>query len=869
MSQVEGRRATPGLAELAALDVDSALVALDATVDGLTAADAAARMRVFGANAVRSHRVRPFRLLIRQFGNPIQLLLLGAAGVSLVVGQGTDAVIVTLIVLMSVMLGFVNELRSERAIAALHDRIRHRATVRRDGGDVEVDVTDLVPGDIVRLELGQLVPADLRLTAVTGLECDEAVLTGETIPVAKQVDAAPVGDSPLDLPSCALMGTIVRSGAGSGVVAATGGATAFGRIALQLGERHERSGFERGLRSFTNLLVRITGGLVVVIVIINLARGRPFLETALFALAVAVGLTPQLLPALVTLSLARGSRVLAEAGVVVKRLVAIEDLGNVDVLFTDKTGTLTAGTITMERAVDASGLDDERTWRLARLCSDVTFDGDIVTGGNPLDRAVWEAAPGPDVSDVSRRSALPFDHDRQLTSVLVDDPSTGRIMITKGAPEAVIRRCRQVPIAATEFLEAQFAVGMRVIAVASSHRPDLDRLDLGDESDLELAGFLTFLDPPKHDVAASLARLIDLGIAVKVVTGDHPTVARHLCDQVGLDVTGVLSGAEIDQLDDEALTAALQHTTVFGRVTPDQKSRIIRTERARGSTVAFLGDGVNDAVALHVADVGISVDTATDVAKDAASVVLMRKDLGVLADGVGEGRRIFANTMKYVLMATSSNFGNMFSLVGVSLIVPFLPLLPTQVLLNNLLYDISQTTIPGDNVDDEQLHRPAHWDIAFIRRFMTVFGPISSIFDFCTFGILIVAFGARNDPELFRSGWFIESLLTQTLVVFVIRTRRTPFWTSGPSRALLATTLTCAGIAILIPYGPLSASFGFVAPSATLLLTIIVLAAVYLALVDVAKGWFYAHLPEPGQPVAIRPPHQARRIERRASRFTR
>ncbi len=433
----------------------------------------------------------------------------------------------------------------------------------------------------------------------------------------------------------------------------------------------------------------------------------------------------------------------------------------------------------------------------------------------------------------------------------------------------MIRRCRQVPAEAAAFLDAQFAAGLRVIAVASSLRPDLHVLGADDESDLVLAGFVIFLDPPKPDVAASLTRLTDLGISVKIVTGDHPNVARHLCDQIGLDVVGVLSGSEIELLDDEELATALQHTTVFGRVTPDQKSRIIRAERVRGSTVAFLGDGVNDAVALHVADVGISVDTATDVAKDAASVVLMRKDLGVLADGVVEGRRIFANTMKYVLMATSSNFGNMFSLVGVSLIVPFLPLLPTQVLLNNLLYDISQTTIPGDNVDDEQLRRPAHWDIAFIRRFMTVFGPISSIFDFCTFAILIIAFGARSNPDLFRSGWFIESLLTQTLVVFVIRTRRTPFWKSKPAHALLATTVICAGIAVAFPYGPLSASFGFLAPSPALLATIAVLAAVYLALVDFAKRWFYAHLPEPGQAVAMRPPLHHRRIERRASRFTR
>ncbi len=750
----------------------------------------------------------------------------------------------------------------------MHDRVRHRCTVHRAGVDSEIDVTDLVPGDLVRLDLGQIVPADLRVVEATALECDEAVLTGETLPVAKTVEAAAPGDSPLDLPSCALMGTIVRSGSGLGVAVATGGASAFGRIAVQLGERHERTAFERGIRSFTNLLVRITGGLIVVIVAINLIRGQSILNTALFALAVAVGLTPQLLPALVSLSLARGSQRLAEQDVVVKRLVAIEDLGNIDVLYTDKTGTLTAGRITLQRSTGPTGDDDVGVWRLARLCSDVTLDGDLVSGGNPLDRALWDDPTGPVTSGSTRLALLPFDHDRQLTSVLVDDASTGRIQITKGAPEAVLGRCSTIPNGAQSFLDDAFAAGLRVIAVATATRLATDRLDAADEADLDLAGFVTFLDPPKPDVAASIDQLSKLGVRVKVITGDNAAVAGHLCEQIGLPVTGVLTGAQIAALDDDALAAALADTTVFGRVTPDQKARIIRAERSLGSTVAFLGDGVNDAVALHYADVGISVDTATDVAKDAASIVLMRKDLGVLADGVMEGRRIFANTMKYVLMATSSNFGNMFSLVGASLIVPFLPLLPTQVLLNNLLYDVSQTTIPSDNVDEAQLRRPAHWDIGFIRRFMTVFGPLSSLFDFATFAILIVAFGARSNADLFRSGWFVESLLTQTLVVFVIRTRRTPFWTSRPARPLLVSTLGCAAIAIAFPYSPLAGTFGFTQPSPALLATIVLLAAAYLILVDTTKRWFYRHLPEPTTPLAIAHPHTRRRTERRAARFT-
>ena len=865
-----GPDSLPALGELAAMERGSALASLETPSDGLTIDEAARRLGVFGPNAVRSHRVQPLVILAHQFANPIQLLLLAAAAVSIAVGERADAAIVTVIVLLSVVLGFFNELRSERAVEALHDRVRHRCTVHRGGADLEIDVTDLVPGDLVRLELGQIVPADVRLIEVAGLECDEAVLTGETMPVAKTADPSPPGDSPLDLPSCALMGTIVRSGSGFGVVAATGGASAFGRIAVQLGERHERTAFERGIRSFTNLLVRITGALIVVIVTINLVRGQAVLNTALFALAVAVGLTPQLLPALVSLSLARGSQQLAAREVVVKRLVAIEDLGNIDVLYTDKTGTLTAGRITLDRSTDPTGDDDVAAWRLARLCSDVTFDGTIVSGGNPLDRALWDDPAGPDTSGSTRIALLPFDHDRQLTSVLVDDPATGRTQITKGAPEAVLGRCTTIPDGSGAFLDGAFAAGLRVIAVATRTNRDPDRaeLALADEADLELRGFVTFLDPPKPDVAESIERLRQLGIRVKIVTGDNPAVAGHLCEQIGLTVSGVLTGTEIAALDDDALVAALADTTVFGRVTPDQKAQIIRAERSLGSTVAFLGDGVNDAVALHHADVGISVDTATDVAKDAASIVLMRKDLGVLAEGVVEGRRIFANTMKYVLMATSSNFGNMFSLVGASLIVPFLPLLPTQVLLNNLLYDFSQTTIPSDTVDDEQLRRPAHWDIGFIRRFMTVFGPLSSVFDFTTFAILIVAFGARSNPDLFRSGWFIESLLTQTLVVFVIRTRRSPFWTSRPATPLLASTLGCAAIAIAFPYSPLAGTFGFTAPSPALLGTIVLLAVAYLVLVDATKHWFYRHLPDPTAPLAIPHSRDRRRTERRAARFS-
>lgn len=853
------------LGRLAALEPDAVLTALDTTRDGLSDEQVTRRRAAVGPNAVRTHAVTPWAVLARQFANPVQALLLGAAALSLAVGNPVDAAIVIVIVLTGVGLGFVNEWRSERAIADLHDRVRHRATVRRDARDVEVDVVELVPGDLVRLAPGQLVPADVRLIEAAGLACNESVLTGEAVPVAKHPAAVHAGESPLDLPSCAFMGTIVTAGTGLAAVAATGGRTVFGEIALELGERHERTAFETGLRSFTRLLVRVTGALVVLIATINLVRGQPVLDTGLFALSIAVGLVPQLLPALVTLSLARGSRQLARAEVVVKRLVAIEGLGNIDMLFTDKTGTLTTGQLSLLGANDPLGRPDDEVLALARACSDVTMDAGTVTGGNPLDRALWEGA-SLTVTDWRVLARLPFDHDRQLTSVLLEHPARGRIVVTKGAPEGVLSRCEAVPAESHPYLEAQFADGVRLIAVAVRPAPEQTTLDVGDEQHLALAGFVGFTDPPKDDVAAALERLAELGITVKVVTGDNPVVAQHLCRQVGLEVAGTLTGVEIDQLDDAGLAVAVGNTTIFGRVTPDQKSRILRAARTLGATVAFLGDGVNDAVALHTADVGISVDTATDVAKDAASVVLTRSDLSVLAAGVTEGRTVFANTMKYIFMATSSNFGNMFSLTGASLLVRFLPLLPTQVLLNNLLYDVSQTTIPGDRVDDEQLRRPAHWDLRLIRRFMMVFGPLSSVFDFLTFALLITWFSARTNAELFRTAWFVESLLTQTLVVFVIRTRRTPFWRSRPARALAATTAVCALVAMTFPFTPLAGTFGFITPSLRLLATIVALAGVYLLLVDQAKRWFYRTL---GAPVAVVPvSHHLRRVHRRAAPFS-
>jgi Mg2+-importing ATPase len=632
--------AAPGLSivDAAARSTDRVLAALGSGPCGLTGAEVGRRRVRFGANAVRTHRVSALSVLTRQMRSALLGLLLVAAAVSFFVGERTDAVVIGLILAVSVGLGFTNEYRAERAGAALHDRIRHRAVVVRDGRPQSVDVVDLVPGDLVHLELGEVVPADLRLVNVTGLECDESVLTGEAVAAGKRTDPVPAGSALGDLASCALMGTVVRAGSGQGVVIATGRDTAFGRIATALGERHPETEFQTGLRRFSLLLARVAGVLTAFIFVINLVLRRPVIDAVLFSLAIAVGITPQLLPAIVTTSLAAGSRRLAARRVLVKRLVCVEDLGNVEVLFTDKTGTLTEGKISFERALDVDG---GRTLLYGLLADEASVQDGSAVGGNPLDTALWaapDAATQP-VADYRRVAVAPFDHERRRTSALVDGPD-GRLLVTKGAPEELLARCHGVPDKAREALDAELAGGGRVVAVASRPAPGRTALTPDDERDLTLAGFLVFRDAPKADARPALDQLARLGVTVKIITGDHPAVATRVCADLGLAVDDVLTGAQLSTMDDDALRAALPHTTVFARVSPDDKARIVRAQRAAGTDVAFLGDGANDAVALHAADVGISVDSATDVAKDAADVLLLDKDLGVLAGGVTEGRHL-------------------------------------------------------------------------------------------------------------------------------------------------------------------------------------------------------------------------------------
>ena len=577
--------------------------------------------------------------------------------------------------------------------------------VRRDGAFIAIDVTKLVPGDVVRLALGEAVPADLRLIEVTGLECNESILTGESTGSEKSPQPVPAGAELAESTDLAFMGTIVSAGEGIGVVYATGRNAEFGRIAAGLGERQPETDFQVGLRRFSYLLLEVAIALTVLILVSNLAMRKPLIDSVLFSLAIAVGITPQLLPAVVSASLATGSRQLAKAKVLVKRLVCIEDLGDIDILITDKTGTLTEGRVSLVDAVGPAGARSDSVLRLGLLATDVDAESGGV-GANALDAALWESPRARDLvgGAVHRVATVPFDHVRRATSVLVDDNGK-RVLVLKGAPEQVLARCQMTAPAAQDTLAALFAAGRRVVAVAAKPATELTTITADDESDLMLAGFVVFADEPKVAARQSLAQLAALGIELKIATGDNPRVAEKVCADLGLASKGTITGAELETLGDDEFNDAAQNHTIFARISPEQKARLITSARRTGRSVGFLGDGVNDALALHAADVGISVDSATDVAKDAADVVLLEKDLGVLATGVAEGRRIFANTIKYVLMGTSSNFGNMFSAAAASALLPFLPMLPSQILLNNLLYDSSQLAIPTDRVDEEQLQR--------------------------------------------------------------------------------------------------------------------------------------------------------------------
>ena len=799
-------------------------------IEGLSSSEALARLRATGPNEpAPAPRRLGVAAAVGFLTNPMAAILLVACVVSAVLGDVVNASLIVLMVVLGVALNFVLTHRSQRAAERLREQVAPRATVLRDGTWVEVLRRDLVPGDVIRLCAGDRIPADARLVECRDLHVHEAALTGESMPVEKESGGA--NDR-------VFLGTSVVSGTGIATVTATGRATAFGDIAARLSARPPQTEFERGLAAFAALIMKTVVFLVLFVVVAGVLMHRPPLQSLLFAVALAVGLTPEFLPVIVTVTLAQGAVRMARRRVIVKHLAAIEDFGSMDVLCSDKTGTLTTGEMRLDATLDPVGRPSSDVIAIASL--NAAFQTGI---RSPLDVAIMAVAM-PNATQWRKVDEIPFDFERRRLSVVVDGPG-GRRLVTKGAPEAIVALCVACQMdgalkpletderaACRTTYEALGARGARVLAIAERPLPEQARYTVADECGLTLVGFLAFSDPLMPGVADAIAALSRDGVAVKVLTGDSELVARHVGGQVGLDVGQIVLGADVERMTDAALAVMAEKVTVFARVSPGQKSRIIHALRGRGHVVGFLGDGINDAPSLHLADVGISVANAVDVAKDAADIILGERSLDVLHQGILEGRRAFANVMKYLLMGTSSNFGNMVSMAAAALFLPFLPMLPTQIILNNFLYDLAQVTIPTDHVDDAMVQRPRRWNISVIRNFMILIGPISSIYDFLTFGVLLGVFHAGE--ALFHTGWFVESLATQVLVIFVIRTAGNPL-ASRPGVALAGTTLAVVVAGALLPITPLAPTLGFVPLPAGFFLFLAAASLTYLALVEVVK----------------------------------
>ncbi len=824
---------------------------------GLSGAQAALNLGRYGPNRLQPARQRAVLLqFLAHLRNPLVLVLLAASALSALTGDTTGAVIIALIVLMSVTLDFVQEYRAGQSAERLALKVALTATVLRDGAPRELAVTELVPGDVVLLSAGNLVPADARVLQADDFFVNQAQLTGEPYPVEKHAtkvtpEAAPPTGAPgweLDAEDAVFMGSSVVSGSARVLVGRSGGATALGQVAASLALQAPPTAFETGTRHFGMLIMRLTLLLVLFTLLVNVAFHRPLLESFLFAVALAVGLTPELLPMVVSVTLTHGALRMAALQVIVKRPSAIQDMGAMDVLCTDKTGTLTEASIRLERHVDALARDSAHVLELAYLNS--SMESGLKS---PLDDAIL-AHTTIDVSAWKKIDEVPFDFERRRVSVLAERDGARRLVV-KGAPEDILRLCTRYENGALAVVALDAAArttidqlfeglgrqGFRVLGIAWRDVPmEHPHAVVTDETGLVFAGFCAFLDPPKASAALALAALRDSGVKVKIVTGDNELVTRHVCTELGVVVDGVLNGTDIAAMNDDALRARVEDTNLFCRVNPAQKNRIILALKARGHVVGYLGDGINDAPSLHSADVGISVAGAVDVAKQAAAMILLQNDLMVLHAAILEGRRTFGNVMKYIMMATSSNFGNMFSMAAATLFLPFLPMLPLQILLNNLLYDVSEIALPLDHVDAEDLARPRRWDMAFIRNFMLTIGPISSLFDFLTFYLLLRLFDAQ--PALFRTGWFVESIATQVLVIFVIRTRRKP-WLSRPNPWLVALSLGVVAAAMALPFSPLAPALGFVPLPLEFFGLLAVLLVAYLAMVEVGKRWFYRRLP--------------------------
>lgn len=842
------------LLDVSRMTAGQALEHFDSSLEGLSDREARLRLEQYGVNEVFLEHPRSVTTrLVENVRNPLVILLAVLGIVSWLTGDIRAAIIIAVMVALGVVLRFVQEMRSDKAAEKLKDLVGVKATVIREGAKREIPVIQLVPGDVVHLSAGDMIPADLRLLSAHDLFLDQATLSGESLPVGKEARAANADETELlDLPMLCYAGSSVQTGAGVGLVVQTGESTWFGQIARETAIRRPPTPFDLGISRFTWLVIRMMMILVPLVFVLNGASRGDWVEAFLFALAVAVGLTPEMLPMIITVNLSKGAISMSRKKVIVKRLNAIQNLGAMDLLCTDKTGTLTRGRIVLIRHVDVEGNEREEILHYAYLNS--YFEAGLK---NVMDVAVLRHEHLEDAlirkGGYVKVDEIPFDFERRRLSVVVEDGHGERMLICKGAVEEVLACSAHIMVGGSESLldsmhhhpmserlvEEFNREGFRVVAVAIKRVVREDRpYGVDDESSLTLVGFLAFLDPPRKSASQALGSLRESNVGIKVLTGDNDIVTGTICRQVGLPVVDVLRGPEIRAMTDDELARRAPQVTIFAKLSPLDKERIIRALQTQGHVVGFMGDGINDAPALKRSDVGISVDTAVDVAKEASDIILLKQSLMVLHDGVIEGRRVFGNVIKYIRMAASSNFGNMFSVVGASLFLPFVPMLPIQVLTNNLLYDFSQTAIPTDRVDEEWLRKPRSWNIGDIRRFILYLGPISSIFDYVTFFVLLYLFDCWTNPELFHTGWFVESIFTQTLIIHVIRTNRIPFVESRASVPLMITSTLIAGCGAWLPYSPLAGPLGLTPLPPTYWIFLAGTLAAYITLTQVVKTWF-------------------------------
>lgn len=850
--------------EILTLPADELLPRLGTSTQGLSSEEAARRVNIYGTNELAQKRKRSGIVsFLLHFKSPLILILLFAAALAAYTGDVADFTIIIVIVLISVSIDHYQESKAENAAELLKEKVATTASVMRDNTKQELKLSQLVPGDIVYLSAGDIAPADARLISAKDLFINQSALTGESFPVEK----TPNKLEPIKLSSGSItewdnylfMGTSVVSGTANAVVVKTGGSTEYGKIAKKLVTKPPETEFERGVKGFSYLIMQVTFVLIIFVFIVLALFHRGLVQSLLFAAALAVGLTPELLPMIITMNLSKGAVNMSKKGVIVKHLPSIENFGSMNVLCTDKTGTLTENCISLAMHIDSEGNDDDKVLQYSYLNSFYQ------TGlKNPLDDAIL-GHKDVNIEGFQKIDEVPFDFIRRRVSVVVEKDRQ-RFFITKGAPEDIIKvsSYHEIEGVITDItdenrkkIEQKYfdlsSEGLRVLGVAYKKvKEEKAVYSVNDETDMVFLGFIAFLDPPKQTAKESIRLLSNEGIELKILTGDNELVARKVCEQLGFEVKGVVLGSEILQMHDDALARVVEEANVFARVTPVQKDRIMNVLKSNGHVVGFMGDGINDAPSLKTADVGVSVNNAVDVAKEAADIILLENDLTVLAEGVIEGRKTFGNTMKYVMMGISSNFGNMFSVAGAALFLPFLPMLSIQILLNNLLYTLSQTTIATDNVDEEYIERPKRWDISFIRNFMSLEGPLSSIFDYATFFTMALVFSipitataagiplaSSMQQHQFQTAWFIESLITQTLVVFIIRTRQSPFWKSKPGKYLTLSSLSIVAVAVIIPYSPLGKVFHFVPPPPLFYAFLALFIGVYLFLAEVVKRWFY------------------------------